>query len=187
MMNDDLYDFWFADAQAPRAEWFKKDPAFDAKVASQFSARLDTSVGIRPTTPRQRLNLILLFDQVPRNAFRDDPRAFAYDPRALTLTKEGLVAGDLAHLNLLETLFFLLPLEHSEDVADQRECVRQMEVLAERAPPALKDFAEDILEFARKHERIVARFGRFPHRNAILGRESTKEEVDFLKEPGSRF
>ena len=131
--------------------------------------------------------LILLFDQVPRNSYRNDPRSFAYDARALALAKQGLRAGDLNQLNTVETLFLLLPLEHSEAIADQTECVRLMGELAERAPAELKSFALDILEFARKHERIVARFGRFPHRNQILGRTSTPEELQFLTEPGSRF
>ena len=186
-INDDLYEFWFGDGAGPRAEWFKKNDAFDREIAEKFSHRLATSVGLRPRTPRERLNLILLFDQVPRNAFRGDARSFSFDSRALALTKEGLAAGELEQLNVLEALFFLLPLEHSESIEDQRECVERMRRLVERAPADLEKFAREIHEFAIKHERIIARFGRFPHRNQIVDRASTPEEVEFLKEPGSRF
>ena len=187
MTNADLYRFWFTDQSAPRAEWFKKDEAFDREIAKTFAPRIEANLAHAPADARERLTFILLFDQVPRNSFRNDPRSFAYDHRALELAREGLKAGDLDRLSTTESLFLLLPLEHSESIADQRECVRLMEGLLDRAPAELKTFAREILDFARKHERIIDRFGRFPHRNQILGRTSTADESKFLTEPGSRF
>jgi uncharacterized protein (DUF924 family) len=130
---------------------------------------------------------IILWDQFPRNAFRETPRSFAYDPRALAVTRRALAARTHLGLHPCEATFLYLPLEHSEVLADQDECVRLFTDLRARVGPDLRDFAEQTLNYAIRHREIIARFGRFPHRNAVLGRTSTVEETVFLREPGSRF
>lgn len=186
MTTREIYEFWLGDGSAPRPMWFKKDESVDLEIKRRFVPALDHPPAVGDD-PRDRVAEIVLFDQFPRNAFRGEPRSFAYDDRALALAKAAIARGDLERASVPQALFILLPLEHAENVADQRECVRQFEILVGRAPGEWKDFAAEVLDFARRHERIVARFGRFPHRNAILGRASTPEETEFLKQPGSGF
>ena len=186
MTINDIYKFWFGDDQAPRPMWFKKDDEVDREIARRFVPALEAPPAVGDS-PRDRVAEIVLFDQFPRNAFRGQARSFAYDARALALAKAAIAKGDLDALSTLEALFVLLPLEHAESLEDQRACVGYFEKSSARAPAGLKAFADEVLDFARRHERIIARFGRFPHRNAILGRDSTAEEVNFLKQPGSGF
>ncbi len=138
-------------------------------------------------TPRGRLALILLLDQLPRAIYRGTPRAFEKDDKALGLAREGLQLKMDHHLRYIERLFFLLPLEHAEDLDAQQQSVRRfLELEAEVAPPLRPAFG-GFVEYAVRHRDVIERFGRFPHRNEILGRESTAEEEAFLKEPGSSF
>src|SRR5690606_32287203 len=138
-------------------------------------------------TPQGRLALIILLDQFPRNMYRETPQAFAFDAKARALTLEGLQAGDDQALRPIERVFFYLPLEHAEDLALQHRCVELFETLAASLPEETRKSFDGFTDFARKHRVIVERFGRFPHRNAILGRESTDEEIAFLRTPGSSF
>ena len=188
---DEVLDFWFGAPGTPvhgtaRPEWFRKDAAFDTQVRERFTAELDAALagGLADwcADAGGTLALILVLDQFTRNAFRDTPRAFAGDARALVLAR-GLVArGDDRALGRFPRAFAYLPFEHAEDVAMQEEAVRLYSALAAQHPDAA-----DELDYAVRHRDIVARFGRFPHRNAILGRPSRAEELAFLQQPGSRF
>ncbi|MFN3587114.1 MAG: DUF924 family protein [Moraxellaceae bacterium] len=176
---DDLLDFWFRDI--PEAAWWRKDADFDAQLAQRFAAMHAAAAAGElwrwRDTPRGRLAEILLLDQIPRNIFRDTPRAFACDGMALTLAQEAVRAGADAALPPRERAFLSLPFMHSESPAVHAEALRLY------AAPGL----EFNLDFERRHAAIIQRFGRYPHRNAILGRVSTPEELAFLREPGSSF
>lgn len=170
-----LLDFWFG--LAPEQHW-RRDPALDADITARFGETWRTEQS-RPAedflnTPEDALAAVLLFDQAPRNMFRDDPRAFATDPLARTITHAVIERGFDAALPTERRHFVYMPLEHSETLADQEQSVAMFEKLGDAY----------FLEFARKHRDVIARFGRFPHRNPVLGRASTPEEEAFgLKEP----
>jgi uncharacterized protein (DUF924 family) len=172
--------FWFAEGMAAR--WFEPDPAFDAEVRSRLEPLYHQAVAGEldawAAGARGALALVILLDQVPRNFYRGDPRAFAGDARALAVTKDALARGLDRELAQAERMFLYMPLEHCEELPDQELCVELMGRLDE--DPKWRDYA-------LRHRDIIARFGRFPHRNAALGRESTVEEEAFLKQPGSSF
>ena len=135
-----------------------------------------------------RLALILLCDQLTRNVFRGTARMYGLDPRALSLSKGAVHGPHFGELRTIERVFALMPLEHSESLADQEECLARFTELAEgTSEPELRKSMDQYVDYAVRHRDIVARFGRFPHRNKILNRESTPEEVAFLSEPGSSF
>jgi uncharacterized protein (DUF924 family) len=172
-----VLDFWFRGDEA-RKEWFLKDAAFDAQIVDRFSPLHGLAAAGELShwrqSPRDCLALIILLDQFPRNMFRGTARAFASDAMALAAAKHAVAAGYDRSMREVERTFVYLPFEHSEDLADQEK--------------ALELFAGNPnFEWARKHWEIIRRFGRFPHRNAVLGRESTAAEIEFLKEPGSSF
>ncbi|HKL51978.1 MAG TPA: DUF924 family protein, partial [Wenzhouxiangellaceae bacterium] len=133
------------------------------------------------------LALILLLDQFPRNIYRDTSAMFRFDDQARALCVEGVETGIDARLRPIQRVFFYLPLEHAESIDDQAWCVDLMRGLVHEVPEDQKQVFEGFVDFAEAHRRIIDRFARFPHRNAILGRESTEEEVEFLKQPGSSF
>jgi len=181
-----IHAFWFGPPpHEERPEWFRKDPAFDALIRDRYGAAIETALagGFESwsATPRGALTRILLLDQFTRNAFRDTPRAFAGDPLALELAGRAVDAGFDRKLDKLERWFLYLPFEHSEDAAVQDRSLALLGRLSdETGDPSPRTWAE-------KHAVIVRRFGRYPHRNAILGRASTPEEIAFLREPGSSF
>lgn len=195
MSPDDNIHFWLGGesdpplANAPR--WFTKDPALDREIRERFQGALEAAtrgeLDAWRGTPRGRLALVLLLGQMSRNMFRDTPRAFAQDALARTLANEALAAGDDRALPPVQVGFLLMPFMHAEDLALQRRCVDGFAALRDRAPADLREYFETSLDYARRHEAIIARFGRFPHRNLVLGRTSTGEEVEFLKQPGSSF
>lgn len=172
--------------------WFQKSDATDKAIADQF---LDTlrllAEGLAyewaERGPRPRLAAVIVLDQFSRNLFRGLPDAFAQDAIALGLSKEAILKHEDTHLSETERAFLYLPLEHSERAADQQLCVNLMEKLVRDARPDFGKYAADSLDYAHRHKAIIDRFGRFPHRNAVLGRPSTPEEIEFLKQPGSRF
>ena len=172
--------YWFAEGMAER--WFKKDPAFDREIGDRLGPLYRRAAAGElddwPASAEGALALVLLLDQVPRNLFRDDPRAFATDAKAVSVTKAAVERGLDSGLKQIERVFLYLPLEHCEDLADQETCVRLTGQLDENA---------DWCTYAIQHRDIIARFGRFPHRNAVLGRETTAEEAEFLKKPDSSF
>ncbi|HET9149468.1 MAG TPA: DUF924 family protein [Alphaproteobacteria bacterium] len=183
---EDVLAFWFADVPgddftARKDIWFGNDPAFDAVVARRFSAlHAKASAGSLTAWedgPRSALALVIVLDQFPRNIYRGTLRAFASDPQALAVARRALNRGFDHALRPVERMFLYLPFEHSESREDQERSV------------ALFTALEDpiTLDYAVRHRDIIARFGRFPHRNAILGRPSTPAERVFLAEPNSSF
>jgi uncharacterized protein (DUF924 family) len=178
-------DFWFgAPPYAPRAAWFTKSEAFDAEVRERFGATLEAALAgtLPPAWAAAPLAEILLLDQFTRNAFRGTPRAFAGDARALALAQRLADSGEHLALHPVQRVFAYLPFEHAEDAALQDRSVRLFAALAAEHPPAA-----DYLDYAERHRDVIRRFGRFPHRNAVLGRASTPEEQAYLATPGSGF
>jgi uncharacterized protein (DUF924 family) len=187
----ELLDAWFADTvsdpgtlAARLRTWFGTDPSHDALLRTRFEALVRSAaaggLAAWSATQRGRLARILLLDQLPRNCFRGGPAAFASDAQALAETDAGLARGDDRALHPVERLFFCMPLQHAEDAAVQDRSVACFAALAAAAPSGTGAVFDDVLQFARVHRDIVRRFGRFPHRNVILGRESTAEELAWL-------
>ena len=184
----DILEFWFGLAKglgSPRIEWFRKDPKFDAEIRKRFgeshAAAASGGLNAWRASPEPMLALVILLDQFSRNLYRNDARAFAQDEMARSCAVEALRRGDDQGFLPVQRQFLYLPFEHSEALADQEKAVELM--------ASLEGFEETrgLTAWAEKHRDIIRRFGRFPHRNAILGRESTPEEVEFLKHPGSGF
>ncbi|MDW8123581.1 MAG: DUF924 family protein [Geminicoccaceae bacterium] len=173
-----LLDLWFAPATEPL--WFRPDPAFDRLLAERFGALVERAASGACDGwlehPEGALALVLLLDQLPRNIYRGTPRAYAFDAKARALARAALARGHDRAVPERARLFFYLPFEHSEDLADQDLAVELCRPLGGAA-----------LAYAERHREVIRRFGRFPHRNAILGRPSTPEEEAFLREPGSSF
>ena len=191
MNADAVLDFWFGLPGDPgyadeRETWFKKDGAFDADIAHRFGALIDRALAghLRPwaTEPLPALAALIVLDQFTRNVHRGTSLAFAGDALALEAAKAMVAAGHDRSLTRVQRQFVYMPFEHAECLAAQRESVRLFTQLG-RDEPALAG----LLDWAQRHHDIVARFGRFPHRNAILGRASTADEEAFLLTPGSSF
>ena len=184
-----ILDFWFGADGSPTAGqardlWFTKSESTDADIRERFGATIDAALRRDldhwASSADGTLALILVLDQFTRNVFRDTPRAFAGDAAALGHARRLVYSGADRHFGTLQRWFIYMPFEHSENLVDQYESLRLFAALAddgEKAP----------LDWARKHFEVIRRFGRFPHRNAILGRASTPEETEFLSHPGSRF
>jgi uncharacterized protein (DUF924 family) len=192
-----LLDLWFGDGlqhgwpAAPRTDlWFNSTPEQDEQLRATFGADVQAALtGQRDAwaaTPPGRLALVLLLDQLPRNLFRRQAGAFAGDARAQAQVQAALAAGEDEALPTIARVFLYLPLTHAESLPLQHECVRRFERLLATAAPERHAELDNFLRYAVLHRDIVARFGRFPHRNAALGRESTAEELEFLKD-GPRF
>jgi uncharacterized protein (DUF924 family) len=196
--TEDVLDFWFGAcgsaseiAARQRKLWFGKSAENDQAVSDRFAATLAAASAGKldhwANSPRGRLALVIVLDQFPHHIFRDQPQAFATDPQALALSLAALAANEDRQLTPIERVFLYLPLEHAESIEMQERSVSLYAALASEATADERALFEDFLDYARKHRDVVARFGRFPHRNAILGRPSTPDEVEFLKQPGSRF
>ena len=185
----DVLGFWFgapgsAESGKQRDFWFRKSQATDELIRSRFGADVEAALrGERDawaSTVHGTRALILLLDQFTRNIHRDTPRAFAGDARALEHARRLVAQGEDEAPTPLERWFVYLPFEHSESIEVQRESVRLFAKLAAKGHP-------DALAWAQKHLDVIARFGRFPHRNRILGRKSTAEEIEYLAQPGAGF
>ncbi len=175
---DQVLGFWFAELR--EEDWWKKDAALDEKIRARFLAlheRLADTGAIEATGPRPTLAAIIVLDQFSRNMFRNTPRAYAADPIARRLAREALAQGFDEAMRADERLFLYLPFEHSEDPADQELSVELFSRLGR----------DDWTRFAIAHKVIIDRFGRFPHRNAVLGRVSTPEEIAAIREPMGSF
>lgn len=181
-----ILDYWFGAPDAPeygqfRAFWFEKSAAVDAEMAARFAeSHVEAAAGgldAWAATPRGALALVLLLDQVPRNIFRDTPAAFATDARALDVAKEAIREGLDTALIPVERLFLYMPFQHAEDLVEQERSLALYDRLG----------LDNATEFAARHHEIIARFGRFPHRNAILDRDTTPDEAEFLTQPNSSF
>lgn len=185
-LEKDVLEFWFGAPESAefgqrRQCWFVKDSEFDAQIrslfAKEFEIAADGGHDSLAGTAEGALALIIMLDQFPRNLFRGSARAFASDAQALVLARSAVVAGHDQTLNVVQRCFVYLPFEHSEDLADQDESVRLFEALGD----------PEFLDFAIRHRDVIAKFGRYPHRNAVLGRDSTAAETAFLAQPGSSF
>ncbi|MBD1916952.1 MULTISPECIES: DUF924 family protein [Cyanophyceae] len=189
----EILRFWFGDPEESSSEygqqrrvWFKKDPVFDGTIRRQFLTDYEqASTGALATwrqKPRSCLALVILLDQFPRNLFRGEARSFATDRVAQDTAYYALAQGYDQQVLPVERIFFYLPLEHSENLADQERSVVLVRSLYATHP----EF-ESTLDYALRHREVIQRFGRFPHRNQILGRETTPDEAEFLRQRGSRF
>ena len=191
-------EYWFgaqpltaADAFDRRAQLWFGGGKHDEEIRTRFGALLERAAAGELSAwgdgPRGRLSLILLLDQFPRNMFRGTARAFACDEQALTLSLTGMQSGADGALDFAERLFFYMPLEHAENRDAQDESVAAFRRLLAEVPPEVHASFASTLGYAEKHRSIIERFGRFPHRNALLGRASTAEELEWLKEGGAGF
>ena len=194
----DVTSFWFRDAtRSPEAlerrsaAWFSAEPAFDSECVTRFAASLeDAARGALDDwagTPQGRLALVVLLDQMPRNIHRGSPAAFAHDAQAAAHCIAGIESGQDRLLHPVERVFLYMPLQHAEDLGLQRRSVEQFESLTAEVDDAWRDRFAENAHYARLHRDIVERFGRFPHRNRVLGRESTEEELSYLADGAPTF
>lgn len=188
-----LLNFWFGDPQdpdsgygQPRPIWFQKSAEFDAELRQRFLADYEVAAAGELTawlqTPRSLLALVLLLDQLPRNLFRGQAASFATDPQARQVAQAALDQGFDQQVSPVERAFLYLPFEHSEELADQQLAVELFAALVQQRPDLASYY-----DYALRHYQVVERFGRFPHRNQILGRQTTPAELEFLQQPGARF
>lgn len=193
----DVLDFWFGDGlhrDWPSTEhqslWFGGGAAQDQTIRERFGPRVDAALAgeLNAWESRlpDRLALIILLDQFTRNVYRGQARAFAGDAHAQQLVLRTLATGEDAALARVGRVFLYMPLMHAEDGVLQERCVERFTALHADSPPALRDTLAGNLRFAEQHRDIVRRFGRFPHRNTAMGRETTAEEAEFLRD-GPRF
>jgi uncharacterized protein (DUF924 family) len=188
-MHDEILEFWFGRPGSPgygstRSVWFRKDLVFDSEIRARYGVAIETALagGFADwSSPCGALARIILLDQFTRNSFRDTPRAFAGDALALALADETIERGDDAVLLPVERWFVYIPYTHAESLDAQQRSLSLFRRLRDETGLA------EPLQWAEKHAHVIQLFGRFPHRNAILGRASTPEEIAFLAAPGSRF
>lgn len=194
----DILNFWFADMDSQgnvpsetSMRWYKKDDRLDQYIREHFLADLEAAMRGEYNDwldqANSRLALIILLDQFSRNLFRNDPRSFTQDEQALQIAIDGLAAKHDQQLLPVERSFFYMPFEHAEDRGMQAQSVELFKQLHAEASEQYKQSFEHSYDYALKHKVIVDRFGRFPHRNKILARQSTDEELQFLTEPNSSF
>ncbi|NUO53370.1 MAG: DUF924 domain-containing protein [Polyangiaceae bacterium] len=196
--SEDVLLFWFGEldehglaTKDATTKWFMKNPAFDEEVRSRFGdlhaaiARGEKESWL--DDPRGRLAYVVVLDQLSRNMFRGDKQMFAADERALAAAAAGVEKGHDHPLACAERIFLYMPFMHSESLDAQDRCVELFRTFADGLSGAAKNQVLNNVDYAVRHRDIVARFGRFPHRNELLGRSSTDEEAAFLKEPGSSF
>ncbi len=193
-----IHEFWFGDdpndavvAQQKAALWWSGKREYDQDIEHRFGSWIGAAACGKlndwAASARSRLALILLTDQFPRSIYRGSPKAFEFDPLAQAWCLDGVRQGMDKELRPIERIFFYLPLEHAESTQYQEQSVELYTRLFQEVPEHQMDLFRGYLTFALRHRHIIARFGRFPHRNAVLGRTSTSEEAQFLTEPGSSF
>jgi uncharacterized protein (DUF924 family) len=177
-------DLWFG----ANAELLQQQ---DERIRTEFQIWVERAargeLAAWADSPRRRLSLIILLDQFPRQIYRGTALAFAYDGEALALTLSGMQSAADGALNIVERLFFYMPLQHAESTEVQDESVSAYRRLLAESPAEMRSTFEESLQYAQEHRELIRRFGRFPHRNQLLGRESTLEEADYLKKSGDRF
>lgn len=196
---EQVLEYWLGDARRDidsipqrMVFWFKSGKQLDEPIRQQFgddvSAARDGRLDEWATTAAGRLALIILLDQFTRNIYRGEPEAFGCDDKSLAFSQAGIVAGHDGQLGPVEKVFFYMPMQHAESLAVQMQSVSLYEALADSVPESSRDtFESGFAHHARLHRDIIARFGRFPHRNVILGRESTVEEAAYLEGGGPSF
>jgi uncharacterized protein (DUF924 family) len=193
-----ILEFWFrntardpARAHARQSVWFGASDEMDAGIRQRFGAAIEVAargeLAHWRDAARPALALVLLLDQFPRNVWRGTKRAFAYDRQALETARAAVGVGHLEPLAPIEQAFLILPYEHSESIEAQRECVQLSEQILHAAAPEWRPVLEIYEDYARRHLALIERFGRFPHRNDVLGRESTQAERDFLRAGAENF
>lgn len=197
MILEEILSFWIGEAHRPEhlaaqiGLWFTKSEASDAVIRERFGSALEAAsrgeLDHLAESARGRLALLILLDQFSRNIHRGTPSAFATDARALALALDGIEKGQDRQLLPIERVFFYLPLEHAEDLAMQDRAVELFEKLRKDAPAGTERFFDGFVDYAVRHRDVIVKYGRFPHRNAILGRESTAAERDYLAQPGAGF
>ena len=193
-----LLDWWFGTSGSAKEVaaqkgklWFGKRDSQDLEARERFGEWVEQALAGGLTDWAQRpegwLALVLLLDQLPRMLFRDCAKAFSGDSRAQALVAQGIAADFDRQLQPIQRVFIYLVLEHCEHLAVQNECISRYIDLLQQQPEDDRALFADYLDYAEKHQKVIAQFGRFPHRNAVLERESTAEELVFLAKPGSRF
>ncbi len=189
-----IHDYWFGEdpndlavITRQKSLWFGKDEQVDRYLKDQFEPMIEVVERSKGLSVQQSLAQIILLDQFTRNIYRGQAEVFAFDSIALQMVLEGLALGDDRQLRPVERVFYYLPLEHSEDLENQNHSVELYQALTDEVPDEWQPAFDRFLDYAIRHQVIIARFGRFPHRNAVLGRISTAEESEFLKQPGSSF
>ncbi|MVV48643.1 DUF924 domain-containing protein [Pseudomonas sp. PB120] len=193
-----LLEWWFGHSESPHEIaadkgklWFGKNDRQDLEAQTRFGDWVDQALAGGLTEWAQRpdgwLALVLLLDQLPRMIFRNTPKSFSGDLRAQALVAQGIAADFDRQLQPIQRVFIYLVFEHCENLSVQNEAVSRYIDLVAQQPETDRALFSDYLDYAEKHQQVIARFGRFPHRNAVLGRESTAEELVFLSGPGSRF
>ena len=194
----EVRDFWFEDACASpaslskhQARWFSPSSQLDREIDERFGVLPDAArsgtLAHRPDDPHDLLAFILILDQFPRQIYRNTPRAFAYDSAARTICRTMIEKSLFQVLHPIEQTFVFLPLEHSETLSDQSLSVQLFEALLQQSTAPYQSFLRNALDYARRHHSIIERFGRFPHRNTILKRETTRREARFLAAGGDTF
>lgn len=197
--SQDVLDYWIGAAtdnahvaKEKHKLWFTKSFATDADIAEKFLDLLPSlanglAYDWAEQGSRERLAAIIVLDQFSRNLFRGNALSFAHDKLALGLTKEALMTGEDKTLTEVERIFLYLPLEHSERLTDQDLSIQMYENLVKDARPNFKDLCENTLDYAHRHRDVIVKYGRFPHRNAVLKRPTTHAEIDYLSQPGAGF
>ena len=192
--TEEILEFWFQ-YSAPSAEtsqrWFISDPEFDKEIKTKFGAQIEAAleqdIPADELSAREALAVVILLDQFTRNIFRKTARAFAGDAKALAVADAMVESGRDKELSITERVFLYMPYQHAEDIAVHDKSIKIFTVLHAEAPENMKERAASNLDYAKRHRDIIARFGRFPHRNAVLGREPTEEEKQFLDGGGASF
>ena len=193
-----ILDYWFGVrgsaveiAQRQSKLWFGKQPEKDRDISEGFTPTFNAAIAGAldhwADSPRGRLALVIVLDQFPHHIHRDTPQAFGQDAKSLALSMAALASGEDKQLAPIERVFLYLPFEHAESLAMHDLSVAQYQQLMDEAPESERALFANFLDYAHKHRDVVQKFGRFPHRNDILGRSSSPEEIAFLKQPGSRF
>jgi uncharacterized protein (DUF924 family) len=193
-----ILEFWFggaaddpAEASARESFWFGASGEADSLIRERFASSVEAAARGEfeswVQAPRSALALVLLLDQFPRNMWRGTAKAFAHDAHALRAAREAVARGHLHNLAPLERAFLVLPFQHCESIDDQREAIRLSSEIAQAAPTAWRPVLERYLQFAKQHLALIERFGRFPHRNHVLGRTPTAEEEAYLRGGGASF
>jgi uncharacterized protein (DUF924 family) len=196
--HDEIIEFWIGDAASHPASlmqrnkrWFGNDDRLDIEIGAKFDNDVQMAgrgdYGRWTASARGSLALVILLDQFPRNIYRGTERAFAYDPLSLAHTRALLDSGADRELNAVERVFAYMPLQHAEDAMAQSLSLRVFRRLADESDPAFRDWLDDCHRYAVLHQEIISRFGRFPHRNRILGRTSTRAEQEYLDDGAETF
>jgi uncharacterized protein (DUF924 family) len=207
MEANTILEFWFGENSSPLKSteprsaqeiakqqsklWWSKNETIDQEIQQRFEPTLKALLtGHYNTwfeTPQGRLAAIIVLDQFSRNMYRDSAHAFTQDSLALHWTLQGIRQGDDKKLTSLQRVFFYLPLEHCEQLGMQNLAIEKFEQLLADSPTSFTDLARGFTDYAHQHQQVIVRFGRFPHRNHLLNRHSTEDELEYLAQPGSGF